>query len=157
MTMLLERTTPLQPLEVEVDLGAARRSLRDQVAHLERQLVALQCSEWAVGAPARVEGVRSRGGGARLLSFEELEELRDELDARLRSAREEAAERQRLADEHRLLREQMLLDPAAHRWQVIRNEQCGERACGAWHVRPRFGLIGMLANWWRVVVSSGCP
>ena len=154
--MLLDRPL-VHPLEVDVDHAAARRSLRDQVAHLERQLVALQCSEWAVGAPARVEGVRSRGGGARLLSLEELEELRDELDARLREARAEAGQRERLNEEHRVLRERMLLDPAAHRWQVVRNEQCGERACGAWHVRPRFGLIGMLANWWRVVVSSGCP
>jgi hypothetical protein len=33
----------------------------------------------------------------------------------------------------------------------------GARGCGDWHVRPRLGLLGMLMNWWRVVVSSGCP
>jgi hypothetical protein len=24
-------------------------------------------------------------------------------------------------------------------------------------VRPRWGVLGMLMNWWRVVISSGCP
>jgi hypothetical protein len=24
-------------------------------------------------------------------------------------------------------------------------------------VRPRLGLIGMLAGWWHVKLSSGCP
>jgi hypothetical protein len=26
-----------------------------------------------------------------------------------------------------------------------------------WHVRPRLGLVGMLAGWWQVKLSSGCP
>ena len=38
-----------------------------------------------------------------------------------------------------------------------RTADIGEPGCHDWHVRPRFGLLGMLAGWWRVVVSSGCP
>jgi hypothetical protein len=55
------------------------------------------------------------------------------------------------------LREEMLLDPAAHRWEIVRNDDVGARGCGDWHVRPRYGPIGVLMKWWRVVVSSGCP
>ena len=29
--------------------------------------------------------------------------------------------------------------------------------CGAYQVRPRLGLIGMLLGWWHVKLSSGCP
>lgn len=32
-----------------------------------------------------------------------------------------------------------------------------ERLRGVWQVRPRLGLIGMLAGWWHVKLSSGCP
>jgi hypothetical protein len=39
----------------------------------------------------------------------------------------------------------------------VTNADVGEPGCRDWHVRPRFGLLGMLAGWWRVVVSSGCP
>ena len=51
----------------------------------------------------------------------------------------------------------MLLDPARHRFARVTNADVGEPGCRDWHVRPRFGLLGMLAGWWRVVVSSGCP
>ena len=39
----------------------------------------------------------------------------------------------------------------------VSNEDVGEPGCRDWHVRPRFGLLGMLMRWWRVIVSSGCP
>jgi hypothetical protein len=57
----------------------------------------------------------------------------------------------------RRAREELLLDPAAHPFARVKNEDVGEPGCCDWHVRPRFGLLGMLAGWWRVVVSSGCP
>ena len=53
--------------------------------------------------------------------------------------------------------EEMLADPAAHPWVRVSHADIGEPGCRDWHVRPRFGLLGMLAGWWRVVVSSGCP
>ena len=51
----------------------------------------------------------------------------------------------------------MLLEPERHAFVRVKNEDVGEPGCCDWHVRPRFGLLGMLAGWWRVVVSSGCP
>jgi hypothetical protein len=51
----------------------------------------------------------------------------------------------------------MIRDPAAHRFARVSREDLGETGCGGWEVRPRLGLIGMLAGWWHVVVSSGCP
>ena len=33
----------------------------------------------------------------------------------------------------------------------------GEPGCVSYHVKPRLGIIGMLAGWWHVKVSSGCP
>ena len=50
-----------------------------------------------------------------------------------------------------------MLDPAAHKWVRVGNEDIGEPGCKHWHVRPRWGLLGMLMNWWRVRISSGCP
>jgi hypothetical protein len=71
--------------------------------------------------------------------------------------RAELDERGRVQEELRRSREELLLDPAAHPFARVKNEDVGESGCCDWHVRPRFGLLGMLAGWWRVVVSSGCP
>ena len=51
----------------------------------------------------------------------------------------------------------VLADPPAYKWVRVANEDIGEPGCKHWHVRPRFGLLGMLMNWWRVRISSGCP
>ena len=51
----------------------------------------------------------------------------------------------------------VLLAPEEHRWARVRNEDIGERGCTTYRVQPRFGLLGMLMNWWRVRISSGCP
>jgi hypothetical protein len=51
----------------------------------------------------------------------------------------------------------MLLAPERFKWVRVTNEELGETGCKSWHVRPRLGLIGMLAGWWHVKISSGCP
>ena len=51
----------------------------------------------------------------------------------------------------------MLLEPERHKWVRVSNEDIGEPGCKHWHVRPRWGVLGMLMNWWRVKISSGCP
>jgi hypothetical protein len=51
----------------------------------------------------------------------------------------------------------MLRDPARHRWVRLPVADLGERGCGAYHVRPRLGVVGMLMGWWHVKLSSGCP
>jgi hypothetical protein len=145
-----DRRRPLAP----PDERAARRSLLDQVARLEGELAQLFCASWprkglrfSVPAP----------GGPRLLGLAELEELRDDLADRVRMARGALSERTFAEEQKRRLIEEMLLEPERYRWQRVSNEDIGEPGCKHWHVRPRWGLVGMLMNWWRVVISSGCP
>jgi hypothetical protein len=51
----------------------------------------------------------------------------------------------------------MLADPAAHRGERIALRELGRPGCGVYAVKPRLGLVGMLAGWWQVTLSSGCP
>jgi hypothetical protein len=144
---------PLRP-RVAPDERAARRSLLEQVARLEEELAQLFCSTWP--RKGFEWDVRSRGG-PRVLSLRELEELRDELADRAATARRALSERTYVEEQNRVLIEEMLLEPAEHRWVRVANEDIGEPGCKHWHVRPRWGVLGMLMNWWRVVISSGCP
>jgi hypothetical protein len=140
--------------KVGVDERAACRSLRAQIARLERELAELFAAtapragiEWRVGA----------SGGPRVLGFAELERTRDALAARLAEARAEIGRRAQREEANRALVERMIADPAGHRWVRVRGEDVGERGCKHWHSRPRWGLLGMIAGWWRVKLSSGCP
>jgi hypothetical protein len=135
---------------------AARADLRGQIARLERQLaeVAAAAYPWLQETVSAHPGVR---GGPRVLGLGELEVVRDVLVDRLALARAAAtvqAERQAAARDE-LAR--MLADPPAHRGRRIANADLGLPGCTAYEVRPRLGLVGMLAGWWRVTVSSGCP
>jgi hypothetical protein len=147
-------TVPTFVPGTEIDEAAARRQLREQVARLESDLAALFCSAY----PRREFDwtVRSRGG-PRLLSITELEELRDELANRLQHNRQVLGDRTYVEELHRRRIEEMMLAPEEHRWVRVRNEDIGEQGCKQWHVLPRFGPLGMLMNWWRVKISSGCP
>lgn len=140
--------------DVETDTGAARRSLRRQIAQLERELSELFAStfprhgiDWAVGA----------AGGPRVLGIAELERVRDALVDRLSESRAEIGRRAAAEESNRALVERMIADPAAHQWVRVRGEDAGERSCKHWHSRPRWGLLGMILGWWRVKLSSGCP
>ena len=151
--MLLQQAPPAAPRTLP-DERAARGTLRDQIARLENELAQLFCSIWprkgfSVGVAGR--------GGPRLLSLAELEELRDELATVVQHARRALSDRTYSEEQYRRLIEEMLLDPAAHKWVRVRNEDIGEPGCKNWHVRPRWSFIGMLMGWWRVVISSGCP
>jgi AcrR family transcriptional regulator len=143
-----------QPQRVEVDERAARRTLRDQVAKLERELSALFASayprrglEWQVSSP----------GGPRVLDVGDLEALRDELATRVEEVRRQLRDRAESEQQSRQQIEALVSDPAGHKWERISNEDVGEPGCKYWHSTPRFGLIGMLMGWWRVKISSGCP
>jgi hypothetical protein len=116
------------------DEAAARRDLRGQIAALEAR-----------------GGTAAAAGGPRLLSLGELEACRDALARRREPAADDAT------GEARLLLEAMLADPGAHRWARVPLAALGEPGCGAYVVRPRLGLLGMLAGWWEVKLSSGCP
>ena len=141
---------------VELDERAARRTLLDQVGRLEGELASVFCAGWP-RTEMQPPAVAARGGGPRILSLGELEELRDELAARVSDARRALSDRTWVEDQNRRLIEEMMLAPERHRWQRVSAEDIGEPGCKHWHVRPRFGLVGMLMNWWRVVISSGCP
>ena len=51
----------------------------------------------------------------------------------------------------------MLLEPKKHKFARLHRSEVGMGGCGAYQVRPRLGLIGMLMGWWHVKLSSGCP
>lgn len=132
----------------------ARRSLLDQIARLESELCTLFCSAYP-----RQEfdwRVRSRGG-PRILSLGDLEALRDDLAVRLEETRRALTDRTWVEELQRRRIEEMMLDPTAHKWERVRNEDIGERGCKEYRVVPRLGLIGMLMGWWHVKISSGCP
>jgi hypothetical protein len=139
----------------DLDQAAARRSLRGQIAKLERELAALFASayprrgfEWRVSSP---------GGGPRLLDIGELETVRDELAARFEDTRRALRDRAYVEEANRERIEALIAEPARFKWVRISNADIGEPGCKFWHSRPRYGLIGMLMGWWRVKISSGCP
>lgn len=145
---------PLPLTRTLPDERAARRTLLDQVAHLEAELSQLFCSLW----PRKNFDCKVQGrGGPRLLSLGELEEVRDELAAKVQHVRRALSDRTYAEEQSRCLIEEMLLDPDSHHWVRVSNEDIGEPGCKHWHVRPRWSFLGMLMGWWRVVISSGCP
>jgi hypothetical protein len=152
---LLNPTLP--PLEVEVDERAARRALMTQIARLEADSAALRLPSGAPTEAGRAEPAPARRATPRLLSLAELEDARDRLADRIRTAQHAAGERAYHQEQARILREEMLLDPERYRFVRVTNADIGEPGCLDWHVRPRFGLLGMLMRWWRVHISSGCP
>ena len=125
----------------EVDERAARRTLREQIARLERDLVSAcldACPRLSAPAPLRSLA------GPRLLSLGELERVRDELADRLARVRGDADAQLLRQAESRALLERMFADPPAHKWLRISNAQLGEPGCKHYHVRPR---LGRSASW----------
>ncbi len=133
---------------------AARRSLRGQIAKLERELAHAFVTAYTMGG---IELPSEPPGEPRLLDLGELERSRDELTERLRRAQLTIARRAEVQAANRLLLERMLLAPNRHRFVRVSRQDIGEPGCGVWQVRPRLGLIGMLMGWWQVKLSSGCP
>ncbi|MFL5824183.1 MAG: hypothetical protein ACJ764_12165 [Solirubrobacteraceae bacterium] len=136
--------------------AAARASLRTQIARLEQRLGLLTLELWESGR-ARAPAPRQRQAAARLLSFGELEGVRDQLVHQIGLGERVLIERADSQARARAELEAMLADPHAHRFETIHRQQLGEPSCGAYRVVPRFGLLGMLFGWWCVKVSSGCP
>jgi hypothetical protein len=140
--------------ERQADEGPARRALRGQIAHLERQLAGVLLS----GFPHEAIDVAVPGrGGPRLLDLGELEALRDDLAGRLHAAQQALAAIAQRRGRARLLLESMYADPARHRFVRLARAELGLPGCGIYAVRPRLGVIGMLMGWWQVKLSSGCP
>jgi len=138
---------------------AARETLRAQVAKLERELSTIVASGFPHipgGAPIAA-GHRPARPAPRLLSLGELEQLRDGLAARVHHAQRRTATRAEHERRSRALLERMKLEPGRYKFVRLRATDVGESGCGVWQVRPRLGIIGMLAGWWELKLSSGCP
>ena len=155
----LPSPAPLSP--PLVDERAARAELRRQIARLEAALggAVLEAPNLAVGTELAHAAAAPRppGAGGRLLSLGDLECLRDDLVDRLDAVRETAVAAAARHAQARDLLEAMLAEPGRHRWVRVRNSDLGLPGCKSFHVRPRLGPVGMLLDWWRVKVSSGCP
>lgn len=151
--------TQSEQLVIDREAGerAARSSLRAQVAKLERELSAIVAQGFPhipAPGPSRPDVI---GPGPRLLTLAELERSRDRLAGRVQEYHRLKAERaghERRA--HELL-EDMKLEPDRYKFARLPVKDLGQGGCGVWQVRPRLGLIGMLAGWWQVKLSSGCP
>jgi hypothetical protein len=151
--MARQSSLQLEPQSPHV-LGGARVEMQRQIERLERQLSS-PGFDWARRRyPARFAASPPLPG---LQSLGQLERCRDELVEKLSKIRqvdvevrrEQAETAERLAD--------MLTNPRRYKFVRIHNEQLGLPGCKAYYVRPRLGLIGMLAGWWHVKISSGCP
>jgi len=155
--VVLDETFPgIAPfVHEEVDEAAARRSLRQQIARLERQLADAVVAAFP---QTRLE-IRPAGGGGgpRMLSLGELETQRDALQERLHEARVVLEARGAEVERNRVLLERMLLEPKRYKFARLQRSDVDMGGCGAWQVRPRLGLIGMMMGWWQVKLSSGCP
>jgi hypothetical protein len=138
---------------------AARRTIRGQIARLEAELGDAVVESFAMRGHGEGAAPRpsARSAPAHPLDLGELELVRDELADRLHVARAANAARAAAQREKRAELERMLAEPGRHRFTAISCEELGEPGCGVWQVRPRLGLIGMLAGWWQVKLSSGCP
>jgi hypothetical protein len=134
---------------------AARASLRGQITRLERELSRIVAERFPhIPAPG-IAGAATLG--PRLLDLAALERSRDELAGRVQELRRLARER---SEHERRAREQlelMKLEPGRYKFARLPVKDLGQGGCAVWEVRPRLGLIGMLAGWWQLTLSSGCP
>lgn len=134
---------------------AARASLRAQIARLERERSAIVAERFPhISAPT---GVGASAGGPMLLDLAALERVRDGLAAALQELRAQVRERTERERRAREQLERMRLEPARYKFARLPVRDLGQGVCGVWEVRPRLGLIGMLAGWWELKLSSGCP
>jgi DNA-binding transcriptional regulator YhcF (GntR family) len=130
---------------------SARDALRGQIARLEGKLAPYpEASGSSQASPPLYPQPR-------LASIDELEAIRDDLVEQLKRAQAEARRKDESQDAARQWREDAIADPSAHRWEYATREDLGEPGCGRVEVRPAWGPVGALMNWWRVKMSSGCP
>jgi len=147
----------LDELLTRVDEIGARRTLRAQIARLERLVDAELATSTVAVHRARGAAEPVVRHGPRILDLGELEQVRDALAARVQTVRSVEAHRERSVLEARARLAAMLADPAAHRGVTITGADLGESACVRWRAVPVLGVVGRLAGWWRVRMSSGCP
>jgi DNA-binding transcriptional regulator YhcF (GntR family) len=136
----------------DVDELPARRALRAQIARLEAELAPYTEHLELEDAPPPVSEPVGRVAGVG-----ELEATRDRLAAQLREVHARARQTGSRQQAARARLDEMVRDPSAHKWEAISNEELGEPGCTTYEVRPAWGPVGALMNWWQVRVSGGCP
>ena len=138
---------------------SARATLRTQLRHLERELALLTTDAFRDPGDRRPIAPTAAAGRrqAHLPTFAELEAQRDALIARVAQERTHRAARRDEIAQTRALLEEVRRAPELHPYVRIRHADLGEPGCGGYQVKPRRGIIGMLAGWWHVKLSSGCP
>lgn len=154
--------TVIETRAVELDLGRAgrapsrttRHEFYRQIARLEREL-----SESVAGLEPsrRPKATGSPGAQPHLLSETDLEATRDDLFARVGRAEELLTLQARDQAEARALLKRMTEAPEHYRWVTVTTKETGDGGCRTWQSVPVLGPIGMLGNWWRIRLSSGCP
>jgi hypothetical protein len=145
---------PAAPADVEAE-RRARAMLRAQIAKLECEVSEIVAERFPFVLVPSAD--RSNASGPCLPDLGQLERSRDGLAARLQELRARAARRSDHERRARELLERMKLEPGRYRYYRVPVRDLGEGGCGVWEVRPRLGLIGMLAGWWQLTLSSGCP
>jgi hypothetical protein len=134
----------------QLETAPARRTLRGQIARLERELADTLASSYPPIAVAGRAGLYH--GGPRLLGLEELERTRDALAARVSDVHRLLADQRERQKQARARLADMYANPAEHKGERVTNAELGLPGCTTYSVRPR-----LLSTWWRVKVSSGCP
>jgi hypothetical protein len=135
---------------------AARVSLRAQIARLEQERSAIVAERFPhICAPVAMPIGPERGPA--LLDLGELERSRDKLAGSVQELRGRVVERLESERQAREQLQRMRLEPGRYKFARLPVRDLGQGVCGVWEVRPRLGLIGMLAGWWELKLSSGCP
>ncbi|HUQ00356.1 MAG TPA: hypothetical protein VM093_07840 [Aeromicrobium sp.] len=133
----------------------ARHQFHRQIARLERELAEAVAKLDVAHRPSRATSAST--AAPRLLTSGELEATRDALVARISEAHDLRARQSADRAEAEALLKRMTEDPAEFRWTTVTTKDLGVDGCKSWQSVPVLGPVGMLGNWWRVRMSSGCP
>lgn len=145
------------PVDVGLRVGSTsttRHEFYRQIARLEYEL---STAVAGLEPDRRPQPTGSRSARPHILSDTELESTRDALVARIGEAEELLVRQDADQVAARALLKRMTEDPAAYRWTKVTTGETGDDGCRTWQSVPVMGPVGMLGNWWRIRMSSGCP
>jgi hypothetical protein len=153
------RINPLlrESLEVSPAITTERAQRRDFLRAIENLERELQQIITALTPANRRRLIIHSSARPHLLSLAELEIVRDGLVAELERVQETLAPQIHTRREKRILLKRMTEQPVKFHWARVTTIDLGEHGCRSWEVVPKLGPVGLLANWWRVRISSGCP
>ena len=151
--------TVIESNVVDFDLFRApprttRHEFYRQIARLERDVSTTVAD---LDPSRRPRPKTADGAQAHLLSDVELEATRDALVVRLGEVEDLVARQAIDHAEARALLKRMTEAPEHYRWVTVTTKETGDGGCRTWQSVPVLGPIGMLGNWWRIRLSSGCP